>query len=123
MKILLIEDDRKLAGLIGRGLVERKHEVVTVHDGEDGLRAACAGEWDLVLLDFMLPKKNGLEFLKSYRVPDPAPVIVLTASNAIENKIDCISTGMVVKYIEKPFAFDKLIEAMDEAMQDNSGEV
>ena len=109
MRILVIEDERTLAGFIEQGLRAEGHAVTVQHDGESGEAAALTGDYALVLLDLMLPGKNGLDVLDAIRarLPD-LPVIVLTARAAIEQKVQGLDRG-ANDYVTKPFSFEELL--------------
>ena len=108
MRILIVEDEKKVANFIKKGLQQEGHAVDTVHDGEEALRMATELEYDLMVLDLMLPQKPGLEVLRSVRWKRPhLPVLVLTAKGALEDKIAGLDAG-ADDYLIKPFAFAEL---------------
>ena len=109
MRILVIEDERTLAGFIEQGLRAEGHAVTVRHDGESGEAAALTGDYALVLLDLMLPGKSGLDVLDAIRarLPD-LPVIILTARAAIEQKVEGLDRG-ANDYVTKPFSFEELL--------------
>jgi DNA-binding response OmpR family regulator len=109
MRILVIEDERTLAGFIAQGLRAEGHAVTVEHDGNSGEAAALTGDYALVLLDLMLPGKDGLAVLEAIRgwLPD-LPVIVLTARAAVEQRVEGLDRG-ANDYVTKPFAFDELL--------------
>ncbi len=109
MRILVIEDERTLAGFIEQSLNAEGHAVTLAYDGESGEAAALTGDYALVLLDLMLPGKNGLDVLSAIRarLPD-LPVIVLTARTAIEQKVEGLDRG-ANDYVTKPFSFEELL--------------
>lgn len=109
MRILVIEDERTLAGFIEQGLRAEGHAVTVQHDGESGEAAALTGDDALVLLDLMLPGKSGLDVLDAIRarLPD-LPVIILTARAAIEQKVKGLDRG-ANDYVTKPFSFEELL--------------
>ena len=109
MRILVIEDERTLAGFIEQGLRAEGHAVTVQHDGESGEAAALTGDYALVLLDLMLPGKSGLDVLDAIRATLPdLPVIVLTARAAIEQKVEGLDRG-ANDYVTKPFSFEELL--------------
>jgi DNA-binding response OmpR family regulator len=109
MRILVIEDERSLAGFIGQSLRSEGHAVTVCHDGVSGETAALTGDYALVLLDLTLPEKDGLEVLRSIRSRLPElPVIVLTARAAIEQRVEGLDRG-ANDYVTKPFAFEELL--------------
>ena len=108
MRILVIEDEQKVASYIKRGLEEEHYEVQTAADGEEGLKLALEKSFDLILLDWMLPKKDGLSLLKDLRgQKNMIPVLMLTGKDSVED----ITTGLDAgcdDYLTKPFAFAEL---------------
>ncbi|HLI33217.1 MAG TPA: response regulator transcription factor [Solirubrobacteraceae bacterium] len=109
MQILVIEDERTLAGFIEQSLRSEGHAVTVAHDGEHGEAAALGGEYALVLLDLSLPGKDGLEVLEAIRARRPAlPVIVLTARAAVEQKVAGLDAG-ANDYVTKPFSLEELL--------------
>ena len=109
MRILVIEDERTLAGFIEQSLNAEGHAVTVAHDGESGEAAALTGDYALVLLDLTLPGKNGLDVLGAIRARLPElPVIVLTARAAIEQKVEGLDRG-ANDYVTKPFSFEELL--------------
>jgi len=109
MKILVIEDEKKVAGFIKRGLEEDEYSVTVVHDGVEGLKQALAGEYSLVVLDLMLPKKDGLTVIKELREAGSlVPVLMLTARGTTEDIVSGLDAGSD-DYLTKPFAFAELL--------------
>ena len=109
MRILVIEDERTLAGFIEQSLRTEGYAVTVAHDGESGEAAALSGDYALVLLDLMLPGKSGLDVLDAVRARLPEmPVIALTARAAIEQKVEGLDRG-ANDYVTKPFSFDELL--------------
>jgi DNA-binding response OmpR family regulator len=109
MRILVVEDERSIADFIERGLRSEGYAVTCAHDGEAGETEALTGDFGLVLLDVLLPKKNGLEVLKALRAQDAeTPVILLTARGEIEHKVEGLDMG-ANDYIVKPFSFEELL--------------
>ncbi|HCC22073.1 DNA-binding response regulator [Candidatus Uhrbacteria bacterium RIFOXYC2_FULL_47_19] len=109
MKILIVEDEPKLnAGLV-TGLQNRGYAVDFAFDGEEGEKMARMNEYDLIVLDIMLPKRDGLEVCRSLRANgQQVPVLFLTARDAIEDKIIGLNLGGD-DYLVKPFSFDELV--------------
>ena len=109
MRILVVEDERTLAGFIEQSLRAEGHAVTVVHDGEAGEAAALTGDYALVLLDLMLPGKSGLDVLGAIRtrLPD-LPVIALTARSAVEQRVEGLDRG-ANDYVTKPFSFEELL--------------
>ena len=109
MNILLIEDEKKVASFIKKGLEEEHYVVDVSYDGEDGLYKSQVNKYDLIILDIMLPKKNGFEVIKEIRAQkNVTPVIMLTAKDSIEEKIEGLDSG-ADDYLTKPFAFGELL--------------
>ena len=109
MRILVVEDERTLAGFIAQALAAEGYAVTAVHDGERGEREALAGDYALVLLDLTLPGKGGLEVLDAVRARKPElPVIVITARGAIEHRVEGLDRG-ANDYVTKPFSLEELL--------------
>jgi len=110
MRILLVEDERKVAAFVKRG-VERELDcfVDVVHDGEEGALYARTYEYDTIILDLMLPLKDGLEILSELRAREiHAPVMLLTARDSIESKVQGLEIG-ADDYLTKPFDLRELV--------------
>ena len=109
MKILIVEDEYSLADAIAETLKNEKFEVNIVTDGEEGEDEALTGIYDLILLDVMLPKKDGFEILKSMKQEKiDTPVIMLTAKSEISDKLNGLENG-ADDYITKPFHTRELV--------------
>jgi|SRR5712671_3451048 len=109
MKLLLVEDSIRLRQSLGTGLRKAGFAVDVAADGEDGLWRAGGGEHDLVILDLMLPKLDGLSLLQKLRCrPDSPAVLILTARDAIADRVRGLEAG-ADDYLVKPFAFDELL--------------
>jgi DNA-binding response OmpR family regulator len=109
MRILVVEDERTLAGFIAQSLRAEGHSVTVGHDGESGELAALSGDYALVILDLTLPGKDGLEVLGAIRARLPElPVIVLTARAAVEQRVEGLDRG-ANDYVTKPFSFEELL--------------
>ncbi len=108
MRILVVEDEKKVASFIKKGLQQEGYAVDTAHDGHEAAQNANAFDYDLVVLDLMLPKRSGLDVLREVRTIKPnLPVLVLTAKGAIEDKVAGLDAG-ADDYLIKPFAFAEL---------------
>jgi DNA-binding response OmpR family regulator len=109
MRILVVEDEKKVASFIKRGLEEESYVVETAGDGEEGLTLALEKRFDLIILDWMLPKRDGMSFLKELRERNMAtPVLMLTAKDTVEDIVVGLETGSD-DYLTKPFAFAELL--------------
>ena len=109
MKILVVEDEKKVSSFIKRGLEEEKYEVETAGDGEEGLKMALGRQFDLIVLDWMLPKKDGLSVIRELREKKTmTPVLMLTAKDSLEDIIAGLDSGSD-DYLTKPFAFAELL--------------
>ena len=107
-KILIIEDEAKIARFIELELAHEGYETDKAEDGRKGLELAESGVYDLVLLDIMLPGLNGLEVLRRLRRTSDVPVIVLTARDAVMDKVSGLDMG-ADDYVTKPFAIEELL--------------
>jgi DNA-binding response OmpR family regulator len=108
MRILLIEDEVKLASFVKRGLVAEKYAVDVAKDGRSGLELAQTYQYDLILLDLMLPGMDGSEVLRRVRKENSSvPVLILSARDTVQDKVANIETG-ADDYLTKPFAFAEL---------------
>lgn len=109
MRILIVEDDRAIADVIRRGLVDQHYSVDVAYDGDQGLELAWSSDYDLIVLDVMLPKKNGRLVCKALRDEGViTPVIMLTALSAPNDVIDGLDQG-ADDYLAKPFDFGVLL--------------
>lgn len=109
MHILLVEDEEKLASLIQKTLSREGHVVEVAPDGETGLDLALTGSFDLVILDIMLPRKDGLSVLREMRAEGQAtPVLLLTARDAVSDRVKGLDAG-ADDYLTKPFALEELL--------------
>jgi DNA-binding response OmpR family regulator len=108
VKILLVEDDVRLAEVVRRGLAESGHVVDVEHDGEGGERAALGGEYDALILDVMLPRKDGFAVARALRQREIAtPILMLTSRDTVEDTIRGLDAG-ADDYLRKPFVFGEL---------------
>jgi DNA-binding response OmpR family regulator len=109
MRILVVEDDKKVASFLAKGLREEGYSVDVAHDGEDGLMKAHVHDYDLLLLDVMLPGKTGFEVVRDLRSRENVvPVLMLTARDAQEDVVMGLDAG-ADDYLTKPFGFDELL--------------
>jgi len=108
MKILIIEDDKKVAQALKKGLESERYDVEVAYAGEEGFFLLNAQKFDLVILDLMLPGRDGLEILMALRRQlDKTPVLILTAKDTVEDKVIGLDSG-ADDYLIKPFAFPEL---------------
>jgi heavy metal response regulator len=109
MRILLVEDERKVSAFVARGLTAERFAVDVVADGAAGLELATTYSYDLVILDLMLPKMDGSEVLRRLRTQNVnVPVLILTARDAVTDKVGNFEAG-ADDYLTKPFAFAELL--------------
>jgi DNA-binding response OmpR family regulator len=109
VRILLVEDETKVASFIQKGLEEEQYQVDVAHDGEEGLRRALASEHDLIILDILLPKRDGMSILREVRDRRiDTPVLILTAKDSVEDRVAGLNSGCD-DYLPKPFAFAELL--------------
>lgn len=122
MKVLIVEDEIRLADTLSQIMSQNKYLVDTVHDGADGLDYAMSNRYDIIVLDVMLPKRNGFEVVKALRKSKiSTPVILLTAKDEVSDKITGLDSG-ADDYLTKPFAPDELL-ARIRALTRRQGEV
>ncbi len=109
MRILVIEDEKKVAGFIRRGLMEEGYAVDVSYDGEDGYFQSKEISYDCIILDLMLPKLDGISLCRKLRQNNiQSPIIMLTAKDSIKDKVTGLDSG-ADDYITKPFAFEELL--------------
>ena len=122
MRILVVEDETRLADALEQILLENKYMVDVAHDGQDGLDYALSGIYDAMILDVMLPKKNGFEIAAEMRrQKNQTPILMLTAKDAIPDKVTGLDSG-ADDYMTKPFAPEELLARL-RAMTRRQGEV
>ncbi len=115
-RILIVEDEEKIARFVELELKHEGYEVGKALDGRTGLDMAMAEDFDLILLDIMLPQLNGLEVLRRLRQSKQTPVIMLTARDAVMDKVAGLDTG-ADDYITKPFAIEELLARIRVALK------
>lgn len=112
MRILIVEDDPDLAGFIQKGLREERYAVDCAHEGEEGLLMAGTTPYDLIILDVMLPKLDGLTVCRRLRAAgNKTPILLLTARGTVEDRVTGLNIG-ADDYLTKPFAFAELLARM-----------
>jgi len=108
MNILIVEDEKDLAKIIKKKLERENFTADMSYDGEDAIDKTIVNEYDLIILDIMLPKKSGIDVLKELRDwEDKTPVLILTARDSVEDKVKGLNLG-ADDYLTKPFAFEEL---------------
>ncbi|ERK65450.1 putative transcriptional activator protein IrlR [Leptotrichia sp. oral taxon 215 str. W9775] len=121
MRILVVEDEKKINDVIVKTLKKEKYGVDSCFDGEEALDYIFSVEYDIILLDIMLPKKDGFEVLKSMRKKGiKTPVLFLTARDQIEDRVRGLDFG-ADDYLVKPFAFEELLARIRVVLRKNSG--
>jgi len=109
MRILVVDDDRRLSGIVKRGLLEETYAVDVAYDGEEGQYLAEVNSYDLVILDIMMPKKDGVEVCRTLRAKNiNTPILMLTAKDSVEDRVKGLDAG-ADDYLVKPFAFSELL--------------
>ncbi|MFH1855841.1 MAG: response regulator transcription factor [Candidatus Omnitrophota bacterium] len=109
MRILLVEDEKKIAVFVKRGLEEECYAVDAVSDGESALYSAGVNQYDLIILDLMLPRMDGISICKELRLQKTgAAILMLTAKDSVDDKVKGLDSG-ADDYLTKPFAFEELL--------------
>ena len=119
-RILLVEDEEKLARMVEMELKYEGYQVEKALDGRKGLELALEGNFDLVLLDIMLPQLSGMEVLRRLRRESQVPVIMLTARDSVVDKVSGLDSG-ADDYVTKPFAIEELLARIRAALRGRSG--
>ena len=122
MKILIVEDDRKIASFVQKGLKEQGYVVDACNDGNEGLDLAMGETYDVILLDIMLPGRDGLSILRALRdAKNTVPVILLTARSGLDERVEGLNLG-ADDYLPKPFYMEELIARIVAVSRRSSGE-
>ena len=122
MTILVVEDEKKLAGFVAKGLEEHGFKVTVSHDGNEAYTLACAEAYDLIVLDIMLPGRDGLSILRGLRDRKNAvPVILVTARAEMNERIEGLNLG-ADDYIVKPFFVDELLARVQAVLRRTAGD-
>ena len=123
MRILIVEDEKKVAAFIKKGLEEETYAVDIATDGEEGLYLGEQNQYDLIILDLMLPKINGLDILSRLRSQKiDTPILLLTAKDSVEDKVEGLNQG-ADDYLTKPFAFSELLARVRVLLRRGKAEV
>jgi len=122
MKLLVIEDEKKIANLLQKGLKEQGYAVDVSHDGNEGLDKATKQPYDAIVLDIMLPGRDGLSVLRTLRERKvTTPVMILTARGELTERVEGLNLG-ADDYLSKPFAMDELLARLRALMRRVTGE-
>lgn len=122
MKILVVEDEKKFAGFVCRGLEEHGFAVTVSHNGDEAYALACTESFDLIVLDIMLPGRDGLSILRNLREQkNTLPVILVTARSEANERVEGLNLG-ADDYIAKPFYMDELVARVHAVLRRTSGE-
>jgi len=109
MRVLVVEDERKVADFLKKGLEEEGYAVEVAYDGEEALALAETCSYDIIILDIMLPGRDGLDVLRRLRAKRVStPILILTARDSVEDKVEGLDSG-ADDYLTKPFAFAELL--------------
>lgn len=123
MRMLLVEDEKNVAAFIKKGLEEEFYAVDVAEDGGEGLLMATSNEYDLMILDIMLPGINGIELCKRLREKGlKAPILMLTAIDSVNSKVEGLESG-ADDYLTKPFAFSELLARIKALLRRTSDSV
>ncbi|AET67902.1 response regulator with CheY-like receiver domain and winged-helix DNA-binding domain [Desulfosporosinus orientis DSM 765] len=124
MRILIVEDEKRIASFIKRGLEEEAHAVDVAYDGEEGLNWITSFNYDLIIMDILMPKMDGITLCRTIREQDiDTPVLMLTAKDAVDDRVEGLDAG-ADDYLVKPFAFKELlarIRALSRRWTDGKG--
>ncbi|HAL45387.1 MAG TPA: DNA-binding response regulator, partial [Phycisphaerales bacterium] len=109
MRILIVEDEHTIASALKKGLEQERYAVDLAYDGESGFDLAIDGVYDLIILDLMLPKLDGITLAKNLRTQNiHTPILMLTARGSLNDKVSGLNSG-ADDYLVKPFAFEELL--------------
>lgn len=122
MNILIVEDEDGIVGFLKQGLEEEGYQVDIANEGRSGLQKALTGNYDLLLLDWMLPGVSGIEICRQFRKEDKeTPVIFLTAKDTVDETVFGLQSG-ANDYVKKPFHFEELLERIKVQLRPKSGD-
>ncbi|MCC6144191.1 MAG: response regulator transcription factor [Candidatus Hydrogenedentes bacterium] len=121
MKVLVVEDEKQIAGFVRKGLEEQGFTVEVCHDGNEGYARVTAQQYDAVVLDIMLPGRDGLSILKNLRKQKNAvPVVLLTARSELDERLEGLNLG-ADDYLTKPFYVEELIARLHAVTRRSAG--
>ena len=121
MQILVVEDEQKVAAFLGQALNEAGYTVSVAHDGAEGLALAQAAEFDVIVLDRLLPRMNGLDLCRTLRDGgSETPILMITARDALEDKVLGLDSG-ADDYLTKPFSIDEMLARVRALLRRRSG--
>src|SRR5512138_2211295 len=121
MRLLLVEDDEKIALFVLRGLKEAGFAIDHAANGEDGLELAILEPYDLIIVDLMLPKIDGIELISKLREMKPTiPVMILSAKSSVDDRVKGLQIGSD-DYLTKPFAFSELLARVNALIRRSTG--
>lgn len=121
MRILIVEDEQGIAAFLKQGFEEESFAVDIAEEGKEGLRLALSGEYDLLLLDWMLPGLSGIEICRQFRKEfADTPIIFLTAKDTLDETVFGLQSG-ANDYVKKPFHFEELLERVRVQLRPKSG--
>jgi DNA-binding response OmpR family regulator len=122
MRVLIVEDEKKVAALIGAGLMEQGFIAELCHNGDEGLRLAGAKSYDAIVLDVMLPGRDGLSILRHLReARNSVPVLLLTARGDVNERIEGLNLG-ADDYLAKPFSVEELVARLRSIWRRSAGD-
>ena len=120
--LLIVEDEEGIVQFLKQGLEEEGYQITAANNGKAGLEAFNSGKFDLLLLDWMLPKMTGLELCKAIRQTNTkVPILFLTAKDTVQETVEGLKAG-ANDYIKKPFSFDELVERIKVQLRDQPEE-
>jgi DNA-binding response OmpR family regulator len=123
MRMLLVEDEMKVARFISQGLKEHNYIVDVANDGEMASELAYVEDYDLIIVDLMIPKKNGIRLIKELRLNGKtAPILILSAKDSVEDKVEGLDLG-ADDYMTKPFAFSEFLARIRSLLRRNQEKV
>jgi len=122
MRILLVEDEKRIASFIERGLKEERYAIDVAHSAQQGLFLADVNAYDLIILDIMLPDGNGVDLCRQFRAKKmPTPILILTALDRVKDKVRGLDAG-ADDYLTKPFSFEEFLARIRALLRKNARE-